>query len=121
MLEQHIQKQILDYLRWKGIPCYKHQNAGIMKRDGSYIPTHTRGVSDIIGCMPKTGRFLAIEVMRPGGKATPEQQQFIEMINGAGGLAFVAHSIEEVEQQLNGTIRTDNQRSVGKLDRRRAT
>jgi len=83
-LEQSIQRAILDYLRWRHIPCYKHQNAGIMKRDGSYIPTHTRGVSDIIGCIPKTGRFLAIEVKRPGGKPTLEQQQFIDTINEAG-------------------------------------
>jgi hypothetical protein len=69
-------------------------------RTSSYIPTHTRGVSDIIGCIPKTGRFLAIEVKRPGGKPTPEQQQFIDTINAAGGLAFVARSVEEVEQRL---------------------
>jgi hypothetical protein len=48
--------------------------------------------------LPKTGRFLAIEVKRPGGKPTPEQQQFMDMINQAGGLAFVAHSIEEVAE-----------------------
>jgi hypothetical protein len=100
LLEQHIQKQILDYVRYRGIPCYKHQNAGIMKRDGSYIPTHTRGVSDIIGCIPKTGRFLAIEVKRPGNKPTAEQQQFIDTINAAGGLAFVARSVEEVDEAL---------------------
>jgi hypothetical protein len=100
-VEQGIQRAILDYLRWRGIPCYKHQNAGIRKPDGSYIPTHTRGVSDIIGCLPKTGRFLAIEVKRPGGKPTLEQQQFIDTINQAGGLAFVARSVEEVQTQLN--------------------
>lgn len=100
MLEQYIQKQILDYLRFRGIPCYKHQNAGIRKLDGSYIPTHTRGVSDIIGCLPKSGRFLAIEVKRPGGKATQEQQNFLDTINEAGGLAFVATSVEDVEHEL---------------------
>ena len=100
MLEQHIQKQILDYLRFRGIPCWKHQDDSIRKPDGSYIPTHTRGVSDIIGCIPKTGRFLALEVKRPGGKPTPEQQQFIDTINQAGGLAFVAHNIEDVQSQL---------------------
>jgi hypothetical protein len=51
--------------------------------------------------MPKTGRFLAIEVKRPGGKPTPEQLQFIDTINQAGGLAFVAHSIEEVEKSIH--------------------
>lgn len=49
-----------------------------MKRDGSYIPMDTRGVSDIIGCIPKTGRFLAVEVKRPGNKPTAELQQFID-------------------------------------------
>jgi hypothetical protein len=99
-VEQGIQRAVLDYLRWKGIPCYKHQNAGIRKPDGGYIPTHTRGVSDIIGCIPKTGRFLAIEVKRPGNKPTAEQQQFIDTINAAGGLAFVARSVEEVDEAL---------------------
>ena len=113
-LEQSIQRAILDYLRWRGIPCYKHQNAGIRKPDGSYIPTHTRGVSDIIGCLPKTGRFLAIEVKRPGGKPTPEQQQFIDTINGAGGLAFVARSIEDVEEALNGYFGSNNKGSAGR-------
>ena len=57
--------------RLKKISCYKHQNAGIY-RDGRYIPSHTRGVSDIIGCLPGD-RFLAIEVKRPAGKPTAEQ------------------------------------------------
>ena len=100
-VEQSIQRAILDYLRWRGIPCYKHQNAGIRKPDGGYIPTHTRGVSDIIGCIPKTGRFLAIEVKRPGGKPTQEQQQFIDTINAAGGLAFVARSVDEVAECIH--------------------
>src|ERR1041385_2983345 len=94
-IEQSIQSAILAYLRLKGIPFYKHQNAGIY-RDGCYIPSHTRGVSDIIGCIPKTGRFMAIEVKRLGGKPTAEQQQFIDTINQAGGLAFVAYAVEDV-------------------------
>jgi hypothetical protein len=35
LLEQHIHKQILDHLRYRRIPCYKYQNAGIRKPDGS--------------------------------------------------------------------------------------
>jgi hypothetical protein len=97
-LEQSIQSAILALLRAKNIFCYKHQNAGIY-RDGRYIPSHTRGVSDIIGVLPG-GRFLAIEVKRPGGKPTPEQLDFIDRVNEAGGLAFVAHSIDEVSSCL---------------------
>jgi len=39
-------------------------------------------------------------VKRPGGKPTPEQQQFLGRINAAGGLALVARGVEEVEAAL---------------------
>lgn len=111
-VEQSIQRQILDFLRWRGVPCYKHQNAGIY-REGRYIPSHTRGVSDIIGVIPPLGRYLAIEVKRPGGKPTLEQSQFIDTINQAGGLAFVAHSVEEVQEKLNDALRNQTNRARG--------
>jgi hypothetical protein len=63
----------------------------------------------------KGGRILAIEVKAPKGKVSPRQQQFLDTINEAGGLAFVAHSIEEVEQQLNGRIGKNDKGSTGKL------
>jgi hypothetical protein len=47
---------------------------------------------------------LAIEVKRPGGKPTAEQQQFIDTINEAGGLAFVARSVEEVDQRVSASL-----------------
>ena len=57
----------------------------------------TRGVSDIIiGVIPPSGRFLAIEVKRPGGKPLAEQQQLLDTISEAGGLAFVACSVDDV-------------------------
>ena len=59
-IEQSIQRAILDNLKWRIIPCYKHQNADTRKPDGSYFPTNTRGISDIMHCIPKTGRLLAI-------------------------------------------------------------
>ena len=111
-VEQGIQSAILAFLRAYRIACYKHQNSGIysVKRQ-SYIPSHTRGVSDIIGCLPG-GRFLAIEVKAPKGKPTTEQLQFIDMINQAGGLAFVAHSVEEVQEKLHGHLRANHSGST---------
>lgn len=57
------------------------------------------GSSDIIGCLPG-GRFLAIEVKALKGKVSPLQQQFIDNINQAGGLAFVARTIEAVQKNI---------------------
>jgi hypothetical protein len=99
--EQTIQRAILEYLNWKHIYCWNNNTAGIyVKARNTYIPSHASGVSDILGVLPG-GRFLAIEVKAPAGRVSPHQQQFIDTINQNGGLAFVARSVEEVEQQLH--------------------
>jgi predicted RecB family endonuclease len=80
--------------------CWKNTTAGIyVKARNTYIPSHAPGVSDILGVL-KGGRFLAIEVKAAKGRVSPHQQLFLDSINGAGGLAFVARSVEEVKAQL---------------------
>ena len=61
-------------------------------------PMGEKGVSDIIGC--KDGRMIAIEIKTPAGKVTPYQQRFIDRVNAAGGIGFVARSIEDVIEGL---------------------
>lgn len=98
--ESDIQKQILDYLRYKHIFCFKHNNIGIKKQNGSYIPSGMKGVSDILGLLPD-GKFLAIEVKRPKGIVTEYQQEFIEHIKNNKGLAFVAYSLDDVMKYID--------------------
>jgi hypothetical protein len=57
------------------------------------------GTSDLIGWTNK-GQFLAIEVKRPGEKATVAQDNFIFAVNISGGFAFVAHSASEAVDKL---------------------
>lgn len=52
------------------------------------------GSSDLIG-WDSSGRFLAIEVKRPGQRATADQSLFLAAVRTAGGLAGVAHSVTE--------------------------
>jgi len=56
------------------------------------------GVSDIIGIFK--GRFLAIEVKKPGGKLTANQAVFLERISREGGIAFVAYGVDDVITRL---------------------
>ena len=70
-----------------------------VKARNTYIPSHAPGVSDILGVLPGC-RFLAVEVKVPKGKVSPHQQEFIDSVNQAGGLAFVARSLEDVEHIL---------------------
>lgn len=110
--EQSIQRAILDYLRYRGIFCWKNNTAGIyVKARNTYIPSHAPGVSDILGILPG-GRFLAIEVKAPKGRVSPAQEQFLQTINERGGLAFVARSIDDVEEELKPFLISNAGRSL---------
>jgi hypothetical protein len=52
----------------------------------------------------RSGRFLAIEVKAPKGKVSPHQEAFLKEIEERGGLALVAHSVDEVQQALLDSI-----------------
>lgn len=60
------------------------------------------GGSDLIGWTVRDGVavFTAIEVKGEGGRATPEQLNFIEQVRAAGGLAGVARSEDEARAIL---------------------
>ena len=69
-------------------------------RNRRFIKTADAGTCDFEGYDNK-GRFVAIECKRPsGGRLSPAQKERIEDINRKGGVAFVAHSGEEVLKQL---------------------
>jgi len=46
------------------------------------------------------GRFLAVECKREGADLTKAQSVFIDRVNVAGGLAFVARDIQTVIDKL---------------------
>ena len=69
-------------------------------RNRRFIKTADAGTCDFEG-YDNIGRFVAIECKRPsGGRLSPAQRERIEDINAKGGVAFVAHSGEEVLKQL---------------------
>ena len=66
---------------------------------GAYVvtthgePMGRVGVPDFLACYE--GRFVAIEVKRPGNLPTKAQLRQMALIREAGGWAVVAHSREE--------------------------
>lgn len=77
-------------------------------------PYSTQGIPDIICCV--RGRFLGIEVKAPGreNNVTALQRHNIDRINGSGGQAIVASSVETIEGLFrmmgwmkNGTTKTN--------------
>lgn len=103
--ENLIKRQICIYLRKKkDLFFWVNDSVGIFdpvrkvyRRNND--PFRIKGVSDILGIL-RTGVFLAIEVKSEKGKASLEQLNFINKINRAGGLAFIARSVEDVKKHL---------------------
>ena len=87
--EQDIQTKIMDYISSIGGLPIKFNNIGIYAK---------AGVSDILACIK--GRFVAIEVKKPGGKPSKLQENFIDGVNAIGGVAFWADNLDDVKEQL---------------------
>ena len=58
----------------------------------------TPGVPDLICCFK--GRLVGIEIKAEKGIVSDYQKEFIDRINKAGGLAFVARSVDDVIEGL---------------------
>ena len=87
--EQDIQTKIKNYISSIGGLPVKFNNIGIYAK---------AGVSDILACIK--GKFVAIEVKKPGGKPSKLQEQFINAVNSIGGFAFWADNLQDVKDKL---------------------
>lgn len=101
-LEKDIQRAICEWLQLKGyffwrmnnIPVFGRNNAG--QKTFRSLPKYTpKGLPDLI-CINK-GRFIAIEVKRPGAKLRPEQAKFCIDVMKNDGFYEVVRSIEDLE------------------------
>jgi hypothetical protein len=88
--EQDITRAIRAVLTAHGIWHFKHFSGGFVGR---------KGVADILGILPG-GKFLAVEVKKPGGRVSPEQADFLQEVNAAGGVGFIAYSSQDVITRL---------------------
>lgn len=93
-LEKSIEIQIRVALAAAGVMVMKHHvdNRG-HQRTGLGL-----GVSDLICIVPPTGRFLAIEVKRPGyspSDVRPDQSRWLAVVGRFGAISGIASSVEE--------------------------
>lgn len=92
MREKTIENKIKKYLRDKGAYCVKYHG-----NQFSQV-----GVADLLVCYK--GRFLAIEIKNETGKTSPLQDVNIELVRKAGGISFVARSVEDVSKVIDNII-----------------
>ena len=88
MLEQGIQTRIIKALSSKGVYVVK------------VVSASRNGTPDLLCCFK--GRFIAIEVKRPGEKPTELQNAKLEKIREAGGVAVWVDSLEAAMSVFDG-------------------
>lgn len=59
-----------------------------------------KGVSDIIGTVPPTGRALFLEVKCPGKRLHPDQEKFLAWMDQAGAITGMVTSVKEAVDLL---------------------
>lgn len=97
--EADIKRAIESYLKAKGCLVIPYRTTGIRTENKGWIPARRKGIADLLG-LSREGKFWAIEVKAPGGRATPEQEQFLESVRSFGCKAFIAMSVDDVIKEV---------------------
>src|SRR6185295_2879514 len=99
-LEKEIQRTICDYLSSQDIFFWRANNNPIFAegRFRAMPKYHAKGLPDIL-CV-HNGKFIGIEVKRPGGYTNPKQKEdqknFKDQIERRGGFYYTAFSLGDV-------------------------
>lgn len=103
MKESEILRLCLDYLRINNIFCFRANSAAFFSQDGKrFIRTHDiKGVSDIIGVLPASGKFLAVECKTAKGRQSIEQKAFQMAVERNNGIYIIARSTDDLKDILN--------------------
>jgi VRR-NUC domain len=67
------------------------------------------GSADLVGILAPSGRFIALEVKQPKGKAKPHQDQWLTIVRNLGGFAAVVTSEEEALRAIERARQGESQ------------
>ena len=109
--EQTIQQQIRLQCSRGHVRLHRNNTGTLRDQHGRPVSFGlAKGSSDLIGWKTVTvtedmigqqvAVFTSIEVKSPTGRIRPEQQQWIDAVQAAGGIAGVARSVEDAERLI---------------------
>ena len=104
--EQRIQQEIRLAVSHGDTKLFRNNTGTLRDQHGRPVSFGlARGSADLIGWRTVTvtpemvgsqvAVFLSIEVKTPTGRVQPEQQQWLDAVQAAGGIAGVARSVED--------------------------
>jgi hypothetical protein len=97
--EKSIQNAILREFGTRPDMRLWRMNVAAAQFGGSFVRAGVVGQADLTGILPD-GRRLEVEVKRPGGEQSAEQQAYQRMIIRFGGVYCLACSVADVYTQL---------------------
>lgn len=99
MSEGHIQDAIrLALTDEPGLVLWRN-NTGVAEHRNARVRYGLAvGSADLIGCLD--GRFVALEVKTPVGRASTEQRQWLDLVRRNGGFAAVVRSVAEAHAAI---------------------
>ncbi len=115
LTEAALLKRLLIQGSTLGLRIFRNQVGTYQLKDGTYLTSGLCvGSSDLIGYLPITitpamvGRhvalFVAVEAKGPKARTqkarAEKQQQFLEVVNAAGGFGVQVRSVDELAQKL---------------------
>lgn len=96
MTETDIRNAIVLALSNEGHVVFRANVGQFFTADGRPIRTGLPvGFADLFGFQRDTARAFFIEVKKPGGRATPEQKRFLQVMQARGALAGLATSVDD--------------------------
>lgn len=95
-------KACLGYLHLSSIPAWPSKTQGQFdpKFGGFRKFVGMKGISDITGLLPPTGRGLFVEVKTGISKASKDQKAFRDRVEAAGGLYILARNLDDLADGL---------------------
>ena len=109
MSEQRIQQEIRIAISNGDCRVFRNNTGTLKDQNGRPVQFGLcKGSADLIGWKRVTitpemvgqqvAVFTSIEVKTPTGRIRPEQQQWLEAVQAAGGIAGVARSVEDAQR-----------------------
>jgi Holliday junction resolvase len=92
--EGRLVRRVSTWLKDQGATVYKIHGGDNFQEDG---------IPDLLCCL--RGVFVGIELKQEGEKPSKAQEHQMRKINHAGGIAFVAESLDDVKAELGATLR----------------
>lgn len=113
-------KAIIKYLNIAGFLTWRNNTAGVYDPNRKVFRRNAalkKGVSDILGVIPGSGRLLAIEVKIGADKLSQDQYIFLNDVRERNGSAFVAKTYDGFLESLKEHLTEEELRIINKTYR----